>query len=255
MNQIILPVISDFEQTAQWLKQTKLKNTTYYVGVTAEGKDFFKKSKFVKVFVYANGSAKEEIINSLSQELDSGKIVILRKLITKEELEKFLASETDVTVCASKKRNKFVNFFYKIWEKMVKMLFDFKFFDGDISVVAIGDRLSPVAKYISNLSHATRINRWKGVSVSSVETASLPAKKEYNHVGAAFMLVGWLMLFLAVVASTAVYYLFMPVSFLSVFLWMCALIVSLLCFYLSILIFVLYKKTGKRMFKTAKRED
>lgn len=255
MNQIILPVISDFEQTAQWLKETKLKNTTYYVGVTAEGKDYFKKSKFVKVFVFANGSAKEEIINSLSQELDSGKIVVLRKLITKEELEKFLASETDVTVCATKKRNKFANFFYKIWEKMVKMLFDFKFFDGDISVVAISERLSPVTKYISNLSHATRVNRWKGVTTSSVETSSQPAKREYNHVGASFMLIGWLVLFLAVVASTTVYFLFQPATFLSVFLWICALVISLLCFSISIAVFVLYTKTGKRIFRTAKKED
>lgn len=255
MNNIILPVTADFEQTAQWLKSTKLKNTTYYIGVTADGKNFFKPSKSVKVYVFANGSAKEEIINSIAPELGDGKVVILRKLITKDELEAFLASQTDVTVCATKKRNKFANFFYKIWEKMVKILFDFKFFDGDISVVAIGDKLSPVAKHISNLSHATRVNRWKGVSVSSIETASPPAKKEYNHVGASFMLVGWLMLFLAVVVSITVYYLFMPVSFLSVFLWICALIISVLCLYLSIIIFVLYTKTGKRIFKTAKREE
>lgn len=255
MNNVILPVISNFEQAAQWLKSTKIKNTTYYVGVTADGKNYFKNSKYVKVYVFANGSAKEEIINSISPELGNGKIVILRKLITKSELEKFLSSKTDLTVCATKKRNKFANFFYKIWGKMVKILFDFKFFDGDISVVAIGDRLSPVAKYVSNLSHATRVNKWKGATTSSVETNSPPAKKEYNHVGASFMLIGWIMLFLAVVASITVYYLFMPLSFLSVFLWLCALLISMLCLYISIIVFILYTKTGKRMFKTAKRED
>lgn len=255
MNNIILPVVSDFEQTAQWLKSTKLKDTIYYVGVTAEGKEYFKRSKNTKVYVFANGSAKEEIINSLSSEIGNGKIVILRKLITKVELEKFLSSKTDLTVCESKKRNKISNFFYKIWEKMVKILFDFKFFDGDISVVAIGERLSPVAKHISNLSHATRVNRWKGVTTSSIETSSPPAKKEYSHVGASFMLIGWLLLFLAVVASTTVYHLFMPATFLSVFLWVCALLISLLCFYISILVFVLYTKTGKRIFKKAKMEE
>lgn len=255
MNQIILPVVSDFEQASQWIKSMKLKQTVYYVGVTSDGKDFFTNSKTVKVFVFANGSAKEEIINSLSSEMGDGKVVILRKLITKDELEKFLSSETDVTVCATKKRSKFANFFYKIWEKMVKMLFDFKFFDGDISVVAIGERLSPVTKHISNLSHATRVNRWKGVTTSSVETTSPPAKKEYNHVGASFMLIGWLMLFLAVVAATTVYFLFQPATFLSVFLWICALVVSLLCFYISVAVFVLYTKTGKRLFRKAKREE
>lgn len=255
MNQIILPVISDFEQTSKWLKSTKIKDTIFYIGVTAEGKNFFKNSKTTKVFVFANGSAKEEIINSLAPELGEEKVVILRKLISKDELERFLFSETDLTICATKKRNKFSNFFYKIWEKMIKMLFGFKFFDGDVSVVAINDRLAPVAKRIPNLSHATRVNKWKGASISSVETASQPAKKEYNHVGSAFMLIGWLTLFLAVVASTVVYFLFMPATFLSVLLWVCALVISSLCFYISIAVFVLYTKTGKRIFRTAKRED
>lgn len=255
MNNIILPVTSDFEQTAQWLKTIKIKNTTFYVGVTSKGKEFFKNSKSVKVFVFVDGSAKEEIINSLSKEVGQGRIVILRKLITQDELEKFIASQSDITVCATKKRNKFSEFFYRIWAKMVKFLFDFKFFDGDVSVVAISSRVAPTAKYISNLSHATRVNRWKGVSTSAVETSTPPAKKEYSRARSNCMLIGWIALFLAIVASITVYYLFMPVSFLSVFLWICALLISILCLLLSIIIYIMYHKTGQRMFKTAKREE
>ncbi len=50
MNNIILPVTSDFEQTAQWLKTIKIKNTIFYVGVTSKEKSFSKtqnRSKFL----------------------------------------------------------------------------------------------------------------------------------------------------------------------------------------------------------------
>ena len=255
MNNIILPLNSEFEKAAEFIKSVKRKDCTFFVGITSEGKGKIKPSKYVKVFVYKSGSAKEEIINALSSEIGEGRIIILRKLVTPKELDGFISSETDITVCATKKRNKFSNFFYKLWKKIVHAMFDFTFFDGDVSVVAISERLAPVAKNLKNLSYASRINRWKGITESQVEVSTPPAKKEYKKVRVNFGLVGWSALFLAMIASTVVYFLFRPATFLSCFLWACGIFLSLVSLVLSIVIYILNVRTGKRIFKEAEREE
>lgn len=255
MNNIILPVVSDCEKAAEFIKSIKRKDCTFYVGLTSENSTKIKSSKYVKVFVYKNGSKKEEMINSLSHEIGDGPIIILRKLITKEELDKFISSQTEITVCETKKLNKVSAFFYKLWTKLVRALFGFVFFEGDISVVAISENLAPVAKNISNLSYATRINRWKGISQSKVATSSPAAKKEYDVARANVMIVGWICLFLAVVASTAVYFIFCPATFLAAFLWAAALLLSTLSLLIAIIVYLLNVKTGKRIFNDALKEN
>ena len=46
MVNIILPVISNFENYANFIKSSKRKDVTFFVGVTKEGESFFSKSKF-----------------------------------------------------------------------------------------------------------------------------------------------------------------------------------------------------------------
>lgn len=255
MNNIILPVNRDFEKAQEFIKSIKRKDCVFIVGTTKEGEQFFKNSKYVKVYVFKAKSKKEEMINSLAEYVQDGKIIVLRKLISAAELNEFIASTTDITVCATKKLNKFCQFFYNIWQKIIKLLFDFSFFEGDVSVVALGENAAMVAKNITNLSYATRINRWKGLSQSAVSVASKPAKKEYDKVKVNAMLIGWIALFLAVIASTAVYFVFAEASFLAGFLWACALLLSLLSVVIAINIYLLNVKTGKRLFKKAEREE
>lgn len=255
MVNILLPVIENFEEAEQFIKSVKRSDCLFLVGTTPKAKDFFKKSKKVKVFVYKQGSKKEEIINSLAEHVTDGKIIVLRKIITPSELDSFIASQADVTVCQTKKPNKLSAFFIKLWRKTITLIFDFNFFNGDVSVVALGENLSDVAKNISNLSYATRINRWKGISQASVPVSSKPVKKEYDAVKINAMLIGWIALFLAVIASTAVYFVFVKPTFLAGFLWACALFLSLLSVIISINIYLLNVKTGKRLFKKANKEE
>lgn len=255
MNNIILPLKNDFEAAAAFIKSIKRKDCTFFVGVTSDGKGKIKASKNVKVFVFKQGSAKEEIINSLSSEIGEGRIIILRKLITPKELDAFISSQSDITICATKKRNKFANFFYKLWKKMVRAMFDFNFFEGDVSVVAISEKLAPVAKNLKNLSYASRVNRWKGVSESQVEVSSPPAKKEYRRARVNLGLVGWSLLFVAIIASTVVYFIFCPATFLSCFMWACGIFLSLVALVIAIGIYILNVKAGKRIFKEAEREE
>ena len=255
MNNIVLPVIDGFEQAAQFIKNIKRDDCKFFVGTTKAGESYFKNSKKVKVFIFADKSKKEEIINSLASELDDGKIIVLRKLITSQELDLFISSQTDITLCATKKLNKFCMFFNKIWRKIIKLLFDFTFFEGDVSVVALGESAALVARNISNLSYATRVNRWKGMSQSSVKVASKPAKKEYSKFKINTMLIGFVGLFVGCVAATAVYFIFEKATFLAGVLWACAIFLSLLFMILAINIYLLNVKTGKRLFKKAEKGE
>ncbi len=251
MLNIIFPVISEFELNSTYLKKLKISGNIL-VGVTEEGAEFFKFKKVgMKVIVFKNGSRKEEIINSLQEHLEEGKILILRKKLKEDEISGFLSSQTDITICAKKKRNKVGEFFYKLWEKIIRVLFDLTSFDGDISAICFSEKLTSVIKNIPNLSSVSRINRWKGVSVGVIETSSKPAKKEYSKLKNNFMLIGWILLFLGVIASTAVYYVFKPVSFLSILLWFAGLLFSGLGVLISIAIYVLTIKSGKRYFSKA----
>ena len=179
MLNIIFPVISEFELNSTYLKKLKISGNIL-VGVTEEGAEFFKFKKVgMKVIVFKNGSRKEEIINSLQEHLKEGKILILRKKLKEDEISGFLSSQTDITICAKKKRNKVGEFFYKLWEKIIRVLFDLTSFDGDISAICFSEKLTSVIKNIPNLSSVSRIHRWKGVSVGVIETSSKPAKKEF----------------------------------------------------------------------------
>lgn len=252
MTNIILPVIDDFEGYAALVKELKIPDAHILVGVTEAGAQAFKFRKAgMRVTIYKDGSAKEEIINALQSQLEDGKTLIMRKKLSKQEVAKFLDSKADITVCDKKPRNKFSEFFYNLWKKIIRLMFDLTFFDGDVSAVAFSENLSGVIQNISNLSYASRINRWKGVSEGAVQTSSKPAKKEYSRLKNNVMLIGWTALFLAVVASTAVYFLFEPATFLAGFLWTCAIVISSLCLILAVVIYIMNIKTGKRHFKKA----
>lgn len=251
MTNIIFPVTENFEENAKYVKSLKI-SANILVGVTEEGKEAFKFRKAgMKVKVFKSGSKKEEMINSLQQLLEEGATIILRKQLSHDELLKFLTSKTDITVCDQKKRNKFCEFFFNIWKKIIRLLFDFSFFDGDVSAVGFSEEISKVILNISNLSYASRVNRWKGVTVGYVKTSSPPAKKEYSRARNNIMLIGFVALFLGVIASIVVYYLFCPVTFLSVLLWICAVLITGLGLLISVAIYILTIKTGKRYFSKA----
>lgn len=253
MINLIIPVVKDFEKWAELIKTYKFPQANIIVGVTERGKDFFKfKKTGLKLVCFQNGSLKEEIINSLQEYLQDGKTMVIRKMISQEEVLKFFNAKEDIAICAKKKRNKFSDFFYKLWAKIVKSLFDFTFFDGDVSVVAFSENLSSVIRNIPNLSYASRINRWKGVTIGAVETDSKPVKKEYSKVRNNFMLLGWILMFLGVITGTTVYFIFRPATFLAGFLWACGILIMCLVLIITIVIYIMNIKAGKRYFDKAK---
>ena len=65
------------------------------------------------------------------------------------------------------------------------------------------------------------------------------------------MLIGWTTLFLGVIASITVYYIFKPVSFLSVLLWLAGFLVAGLGVIIAIAVYFLTIESGKRYFSKA----
>ena len=114
MDNIIIPVVD--ENLLSFAEQTKSrKNELVIMGIVKSLSDKLKstKKKNIVIKVFEDGSKKEEIINSLRSEIEDGKVVICRKGVKQEELNCFLASTDDITVC-EEKRGKISNFLFNI---------------------------------------------------------------------------------------------------------------------------------------------
>ena len=252
MNNIIIPIVN--EQMLPFVEIAKKeKDTKVIIGIIKSLSSKFKKMKGdnFALKIFEDGSKIEEIINALQDELDEGKVVICRKAISKEELSKFIQSKDDINIC-KEKRNKFQDFFFKIWQKFMNFLFGFVFFDGDISVISFDPRLFDVLINAENLSYISRVNKWKGVNVVALEVAGESIKKEYNKTKVNLMFYGWIALFLAVVASAVVYFYFVRGTFLNGLLYACAILLALTGMIVAIAIFNLHLRIGQRVFNKAK---
>ena len=253
MNNIIIPVV-DKEMLEFAENMKKRKDDFVIIGATVSLEKELKKTKKANVVtkIFEDGSKKEEIINSLKEEIEEGKVIVCRKPLSDEEIDKFFASEEDVIIC-KETRSKFHNFFFKLWQIFMQMLFGFEFFDGDVSVVCFNERLYPVLKNIDNLSYSSRVNKWKKVKVGTVEVSSKPVKKEYNKVKANVNFYSWIFLFLATVASAFVYFYFVRGTFLTGFLYVCAIFIAQVMLLISIAIFYMNLRCGQRVFEKAKQ--
>ena len=252
MENIIIPIVS--EEMISFANETaKRNNTRVLIGVVESlSKQIRTPKKFDgEIKIFADNTKKESMINSLCCCADEGKILICRKSVSEEEIQKFFASKTDITVC-EEKHNKFKNFFYKVWQYIIKLLFGFNFFDGDISIVCFSEKLYPVVSSLSNISFQTRVNRWKYVSVSQVATKGPVAVKEYNKTRTIATFLSWVFLFLATIVSTIVFYLYFNAKFITCLLFACAILLSLVGVIISGAIFNLNVRVGQKNFDKAK---
>lgn len=252
MKNIIIPVTEEkmvpFVESIKKIKELKI-----IVGVTAGLADKINKSRsknFV-LKIFEDGSKKEEIINSLKDELDEGQVLICRKEIEVEEVENFFDSSSDITIC-SIKRNKVQKFFFKLCQDLMMLLFGFNLYDGDISVICFGQKLFNVLTNIENLSYSSRVNKWKGVEIKAIDIKSPPAKKEFNKLKVNLMFYGWIALFVTVIASAFVYFYYFRGTFLTGLLYAFAILLAQIGLIIAIIVFNFNIKIGQRVFGKAK---
>lgn len=256
MINLLFPVTSLNDEVKDFFLDTrKRKDVKLFVGVTEKFKDEFKtNAKFpnVKIVVFKDNSKKEEIINGLADYIDKGKMFIVRTPISQKEVDMFVASKTEITFCAPKKRSSVANFFHKLGQKIIKMLFGFTTYDGDVSAIMFGESTSEIIREGKNISYATRVNRWRGYSTSTVEIEGERVKLEYNKKNVGLMLGFWCGLLLLAISGTIVYFLFNEATFLSVFIAICCLFLSSTAVFIAVVITLLKMGAGERYFDKAK---
>lgn len=255
MVNIIFPITEDDQKQKtlfDYLK--KKKDIRLIVGVTESLKKTYKLAESdSQIFkVYADPSKKEEIINSLINFAKKDKTLIIRKAISAEEIDKFLASKTEITICKEKSRNGFCEFFYNLGRKMMKFLFGFIPYGGKNNAIMFGQELSDVLRSANNISYSTRVNRWKGYSISRVEIEGNGYKFEYNKPKTLSILCLWISLLVLSISGTVVYYCFLPVTFLNVFLFICLNLLFSVAMIVAITIAIMNISAGERYYGYAK---
>ena len=137
----------------------------------------FSESENITIFEFDDNSKREEILNALSLNLQEGEVMVLRKPITIEEFNKFYSCKEDIAVC-KQQRGKIGKFFHNLWQKILKLCLGVKLYEGDTSVIKFNEDIGAVLSQTHDLSYATRVDRWKGLTTESIETKEEKVKAE-----------------------------------------------------------------------------
>ena len=256
MVNLIFPITANSPENKDFFEKTKKRNdVNFLVGVTEEIKNNFKvaaTNKRVKVIVFKNTAKKEEMINSLKDYAPVGGLFIVRSPISQTEINEFLESSSDITLCQKKQRGKIAAFFERVGQKIIKSLFGFTPYKGDVTAISFSEDVSDILRDGYNISYATRVDRWKGYSYSTVEVEAPQVKLEYNKTSVALMLSLWIFVLMATIAGTVVYFCFRPATFLSVFIWMAVIFMAVVAVLISISVTLLKITAGERYYGKAK---
>lgn len=182
MINVLIPIVSKGEKFNKLLSQLNGNDEVMvYVGATKSqrGVIHIEESENITIFEYEDKSRREEILNSLSQNLKVGEIIVLRKPITIEEFEQFCICQEDIVLC-KKNRSRTGEFFYQIWQKILKIILGVKLYEGDTSVVKFSENISAVLSQTHDFSYSTRVDRWKGLKSSTIETKEEAVKPEVD---------------------------------------------------------------------------
>lgn len=191
MNNVILPIVERVEDYKKFILNHQDKDIKFFVGITEKLKNSLDiKAKNVEIKVFADGSNKEQIINALhSCKLKKGNILIVRRPLTDDEFLKLTNSESDISVLKPK-HNKFFSMIKKWLAMLIKKIFAFNFF-GDISAICFKENMFELLCVCKNLSMASRLNKFVGVSVEEIQTSQKGVKKEYNRWSAFLKFLFW----------------------------------------------------------------
>ena len=126
-----------------------------------------------------NYSTREGVINALQIHVGLGATLIMRRPIKISEFNKFVSSNKDVVTCR-KILNKFQLFVFALWQHLLKFFLGLKQYDGDTSVIFLGQDLSSVISESGNLSFSTRADRWRGIEQETVLVSGEPVKQDID---------------------------------------------------------------------------
>ena len=200
--------------------------------------------------VFANESKKEEILNSLSDNVGKGKFIVLRRPLKPVDLDKFINSNADLTYF-SRKRSKISAFFYNFFKNIIVNLFGFHFFD-DMSAIGFGENINDLMSNFKNLSYCSRFNRYVGLTKNEIETTEKNALPEYDKTPVILKFVLAQLLLLGSIAGMVIISIFCNVKVLIVLLFILWALVVVAISFVSIVVLVQNISIGSLRFEKAK---
>lgn len=179
MFNVIVPIVDKLEEYLQFFKKQTKTGVKFYVGITQSLAQQLPKLRQIEVHVFADKTNKEQMINALQQcNLSEGKILIARRPLEQQEFSALVKSQSDITTLKAK-HGKFYTWLKNLGRFIIKKFFAFTYFE-DISAICYGENMFQLVSVCANLSMASRVNKYVGVSIDEIETDSKPVKKDYN---------------------------------------------------------------------------
>ncbi len=208
MINVIVPITENATNFEKFINAHSDKNVKFYVGITENLAKSFHATN-VELHIFANNAKREEMINALhSCNFKKGKLMIARRPLSDEEFASLSSSSKDIATLKAQ-HNKFVLFFKRMAQKIIRKIFAFEYFE-DISAICYNENMFELLSVCSNLSKASRINKYVGVEVEEVITTAKPVKKEYNRALNFLWLALGTLFFLGSVAGGILTCLFVP---------------------------------------------
>ncbi len=248
MTNIIIPII-DEEMLKAYQNAVKFTDVNLIVGV-CENFASKVKGKNTTMKLFKNSAKKEEIINALQEYIVQGDVLVLRRSINEKDYANLKASKADIVI-SKENHSSFKKFFIKVWKKFMKYAFGLTFFNGDISCIYFKVNLFEVLKNANDLSFISRVNKFKGVLVDSISLSVVNFKTEYNKVKNNAMMCSFLALFLGTLAGLTACFALVSMNFLLSFVFVLAMVLTLVFFLISLGVYVMNIKIGQRSFEKA----
>lgn len=253
MVNIVIPIVSNLKSYKKLLSTLNgAEDINVLVGVCSSmASQIHLNSENIFIIEFEDGSSRESMINSLQKYLVEGSVLILRKVITVDELYNFLKSKKDVVVC-ERQSNIFVKFFIFLWQKILKMILGLKLYEGDTSVIFFNDEISSVLFSTNDLSFATRVDRWRRIEQSTVKVEGKAVKTDIDYKSILkFIMISILSLAVAVSVTVCVS-IFVPVTIIIGLLLFCLDVICLSILAIMMVLIIFNVIVGKKHFENAK---
>lgn len=122
-----------------------------------------------KEYIFNKAANSDEIINTLIAESKNEELVIARAL-TNDSFDNLIQLANNVKssnqiALFEKQRKMFSKVFKRISDIVIKFLYNFEVFDGNISLIAFGKSASLILKQLPGASMFTKVNKWSGMDI------------------------------------------------------------------------------------------
>lgn len=250
MINVIVPIVHNAKSYKKVLSSlVNVDNVNVLIGVVSSQMSVLQTLEGDNIYYveFKDGSNREAIINSLQKYIGDGALLIMRKPILPNELSEFLNTDKDVVVC---KRNMSTvkNLFFQLWQKILRLCLGVRLYDGDTSVIYLGEDIATVISGTRNLSYSTRVDRWKGLVHGSVIVQGEPVKTDKDiKLNIKYALIALLAIIIGVVV-TVVVSLYARVNIIVGLLLFCLDVICLATALILLVMIIFNNTVGKKNF-------